>query len=66
MVEALEGRGFDRDGRVIGREVGPSRGLRGTLIVHALKPLTTAKFADVKVQVDRLVRELVRRSTIRC
>ncbi|MCJ1393129.1 hypothetical protein MMC18_006001 [Xylographa bjoerkii] len=62
VIEALETYGLDVEGKLAaGKVEGRAQGLKGTLIIHALPDVLSAKFVDVKLQMELLVKELVRR-----
>ena len=62
IIEALNTCGLDAEGKPpAGKGEEPAQGLKGTLIIHALPSALSTKFVDVKLQMELLVRELVRR-----
>ncbi|MCJ1293662.1 hypothetical protein MMC34_005217 [Xylographa carneopallida] len=62
LTEALETYGLDADGRpAVGKGEEQAQGLKGTLAIHALPQNLSTKFVDVKLQMELLVKELIRR-----
>ena len=61
MLEALHSNGMDAEGRVVdkgGKSAKPR--LRGTLTMFAQTPVLTARFEEVKTQMNSLVSILLR------
>ena len=62
IIEALETCGLDAEGKpAAGNGAGRAQGLKGTLIIHALPSVLSTKFVDVKLQMELLMKELLRR-----
>ncbi|MCJ1377848.1 hypothetical protein MMC17_000944 [Xylographa soralifera] len=63
IIEALETCGLDAEGKpAVGKVEGRAQGLKGTLIIHALPSVLSTKFVDVRLQMELLIKELIRRS----